>query len=258
MGKCSPGWEPLVYPLLFKVCPWPAAWALPWNWLETQNLRCYAHIYLNQHLYLNKSLEGFICTLVIWEAGIYATHLPLRTMILSLLVCIRFTWRACSKWRCPNLSLDLRSQNLGAEGHGTWGGFSSCPGESDVHYSLRITPSDQWFSKCLLEIQIIRGLSFSCFSCVRLFCDPVDCSPPGSSVHEISQARLLEWIAISCSKGSSSPRDRTHVSCIGRQILYCWTTWKVHKWSGEGQQLVLTRLPDDSEACSCLRTTVLD
>ena len=56
-------------------------------------------------------------------------------------------------------------------------------------------------------------------SCVRLFSDPMDCSPPGSSVHGISQARILEWVAISLSRGSSQPRDWT---CIGRQILYHW------------------------------------
>ena len=48
--------------------------------------------------------------------------------------------------------------------------------------------------------------------------DPMDCSPPGSSVHGISQARILECIAISFSRGSSQPSDQTHVSCIGMQI----------------------------------------
>ena len=54
-------------------------------------------------------------------------------------------------------------------------------------------------------------------------CNPVDCSPPGSSVHGISQARVLEWAATSSSRGSSQPRDRTHVfciSCISMWILY--------------------------------------
>ena len=51
-------------------------------------------------------------------------------------------------------------------------------------------------------------------SCVRLFCDPMDYSPPGSSVHGILQARILEWVAISFSRGSSRPRDRTHIACI--------------------------------------------
>ena len=50
----------------------------------------------------------------------------------------------------------------------------------------------------------------------------MDCSLPGSSVHGISQARTLEWVAISSSRGSSSPRDGNRVSCIGRGILYHW------------------------------------
>ena len=50
-------------------------------------------------------------------------------------------------------------------------------------------------------------------------CDPVDCSPPGSSIHGILQARILEWVAISFSRGSSRPRDQTWVSHIlGRRF----------------------------------------
>ena len=45
-------------------------------------------------------------------------------------------------------------------------------------------------------------------------CDPMDCSPPGSSVHRIFQAKILEWVSSSFSRGSSPPRDRTWVSCI--------------------------------------------
>ena len=54
----------------------------------------------------------------------------------------------------------------------------------------------------------------------------MDCSPLGSSVRGISWARILEWVAISFSRGSSWPRDQTHVSCIGRQILYHWDIWE--------------------------------
>ena len=54
----------------------------------------------------------------------------------------------------------------------------------------------------------------------------MDCSPPGSSVHRIFQARTLEWVAISPSRGSSWPRDRTPVFCIGRQVLYYWATYE--------------------------------
>ena len=50
-------------------------------------------------------------------------------------------------------------------------------------------------------------------SCLTFF-DPMDCSPPGSSVHGILQARILEGVAISSSRGSSQPRDRTRVSCF--------------------------------------------
>ena len=68
--------------------------------------------------------------------------------------------------------------------------------------------------------------NFSCCclgtkSCLTL-CDPMHGSPPGSPDHGISQARLLEWVAISCSKGSSWPRDLTHISCTCRWILYHW------------------------------------
>ena len=56
-------------------------------------------------------------------------------------------------------------------------------------------------------------------------------SLPGSSVHGIFQARILEQVAVSCSTGFSQPRDQTHVSCvscIGRWILYYSTTWEFH------------------------------
>ena len=58
-------------------------------------------------------------------------------------------------------------------------------------------------------------------SCLTL-CDTMDCSPPGSSVHGILQARILEWVAMPLSRGSSRPRDRTPVaygSCFGSQVL---------------------------------------
>ena len=51
-------------------------------------------------------------------------------------------------------------------------------------------------------------------------CDPVDCSPRSSCVRGISQARILEWDAISSSRASSWPRDQMRVSCTGRQIVY--------------------------------------
>ena len=70
---------------------------------------------------------------------------------------------------------------------------------------------------------------YCCCSVTKLcstLCDPMDCSRTGSSVLGISQARFLEWVAISSSKESSWPRIWTHVPCIGRQILYPWVMWE--------------------------------
>ena len=63
--------------------------------------------------------------------------------------------------------------------------------------------------------------------------DPMDCSPTGSTLHRILQARTLERVAISFSRGSSQPRDWTHVSCIScivRCLLYHWATWEAPDW----------------------------
>ena len=60
-------------------------------------------------------------------------------------------------------------------------------------------------------------------SCPTL-CDPMDCSLSGFSVHGIFQARVLEWIAISFSRGSSRPRNRTQVSRIAGRLFTVWAT----------------------------------
>ena len=60
-------------------------------------------------------------------------------------------------------------------------------------------------------------------SCPTL-CDPMDCSLPGSSIHGIFQARVLEWAAISFSRRSSQPRDQTQISCIAGRRFTIWAT----------------------------------
>ena len=57
-----------------------------------------------------------------------------------------------------------------------------------------------------LHFTVAKQIKICC--CLVQLCDPVDCSQPGSSVHGISWARILEWVAISFSRGSSRPRDR--------------------------------------------------
>ena len=74
-------------------------------------------------------------------------------------------------------------------------------------------------------------------SCLTL-CDPIDCSPPGSSLHRVLQARILEWVAMPFSRESSPPRDQTHISyisCIGRQVFITSTTCEA---SGIDQKII--------------------
>ena len=86
-----------------------------------------------------------------------------------------------------------------------------------------------WHSFLLWYAFPQMGFWLSACVCDKLFqlcltpCDSMDCSPPGSSVHGILQARILEWVAMPSSMGSSRPRDRTcvsYVSCISRWVLY--------------------------------------
>ena len=75
-------------------------------------------------------------------------------------------------------------------------------------------------------------------SCPTL-CDPIDCSLPGSSVHGIFQAIVLEWIAISFSRGSSQPRARTQVSRIVDRRVTVWAT----REAGETREATVIRSP---------------
>ena len=80
-------------------------------------------------------------------------------------------------------------------------------------------------------------------------CNPMDCSLPGSSVRGILQARMLEWVAISSSRGSFQVRDGTCISCIGRWILYRCATWEAlgepwrwNTWSRVRRARVIPRM----------------
>ena len=80
------------------------------------------------------------------------------------------------------------------------------------------------------------------------------CSPPGSSVHGIFQARIPEWVAISFSRGFSPPRGRacvSRVSCTGRQSLHCGATWEALLWARCSQ--VPARPP-----CKCSSSPSMD
>ena len=67
-----------------------------------------------------------------------------------------------------------------------------------------------------VEMKMLALLHAKSFQSCPILCNPMDYRLPGSSVHGILQARMLEWVAISFSRGFSGPRNRTPISCIGR------------------------------------------
>ena len=92
-------------------------------------------------------------------------------------------------------------------------------GKNDPTSSVR-------FLQFFLSVTFL-GVCVQLLSWVQRFVTPMDCSPPSSSALGIFQARILERVTISSSRGSSQPRDGTHVShisCTGRHILYHWAT----------------------------------
>ena len=96
------------------------------------------------------------------------------------------------------------------------GGLACCNswGCKESNTTERLIWSEVWVVACV-RAKLLK-------SCPTL-CNPMDCSLPGSSIHGILQARVLEWIAMPSSRGSSWPRDPADVSyvpCIGRHVLY--------------------------------------
>ena len=112
----------------------------------------------------------------------------------------------------------LDAENKGKQAPGT--------GSQTAHNKLRPT------SALKTNNEDIQGPGRKCCVCAQsclTLCNPMDCSPPGTCTHGVSQARTLEEVAISSSRASSRPRDWTWVSwvsCTGRWILYHCTTWE--------------------------------
>ena len=75
---------------------------------------------------------------------------------------------------------------------------------------------------CYTFVVILCVCPAKSFQLCPTVCKPMDCSSPGSSAHGTLQARILEWVAIPFSSGSSWPRDQIRVSCIGGRLLTVW------------------------------------
>ena len=124
---------------------------------------------------------------------------------------------------------------------------------------------------CKAAVSYISCLSriiiWALCACVPLqlyptLCDPIGCSPPGSSVHGILQARILGYVAMPSSKGSSRPRNWMHISHIfgiARQVLHHSCQLESHNWSWQQvKELVNLGLVGLWNGCLVLRRTVTD
>ena len=84
-----------------------------------------------------------------------------------------------------------------------------------------------WLSKSYqLWLCMLCSVAQSC----PTLCNPMNCSPPGSSVREVLQARILEWVTMPSSRGSSHPRDWTQVSHIAGRFFTIWTTREAQEY----------------------------
>ena len=137
-------------------------------------------------------------------------------------------------WRCPGVENDCPLQYSCLENsmsRGAW--WATVHGATKSGTWLSDWAHTWWFTLwiCFRCTLVCYQLYMCICICVHLhtrtkslqswmtFCDPVDCSPPGPSVHGVLQARILEWIAISSSRGPSQLKDRTHVSCVGKHLF---------------------------------------
>ena len=92
-----------------------------------------------------------------------------------------------------------------------------------------------WEALPLIFSQLVWVYAKSLQSCLTL-CNPMNCSLPGSSVHRILQARILEWVAIPFSSGSSWPRDWTQASCIAGRFFTIWATTEAPQLTSRSQE----------------------
>ena len=140
-----------------------------------------------------------------------------------------------------------------------WSHITTCPSTASkqerlVIHCLRVDT----YKKGRIS-RLIWNIIMQCFACVHTqliqlyltLCDPMDSSPSGSSVHGILQARILEWVAMTSSRGFSWPRNQTCVSwvfCIAGEFFTFWATWEalvsllyVYNFLQEENMLVLIK-----------------
>ena len=147
--------------------------------------------------------------------------------ILRIIIFIKIKWKGgCQKWEGENEELVLNVYGVSVlqdeknSVDGWWWEY-----HNNEKYLMLLNCTLKMLTMVNSVLYTFMSVTQSCLT----LCDPTDCSPPGSSVYGIFQARLLDWVAISSSRGSSQSRDQTSVSCvscIGRQIRYHCATWE--------------------------------
>ena len=162
----------------------------------------------------------------------------------------------CNNVFCPILCNPLDCSPQGFSVHGifqailAWVAISFSRGSSWPRNWTRVSCVsciDRWIlyplshqGSSLINILYIKNAKRSVWVCAVQYlvtqpcpalCDPVDCSPPGSSVHGISQVRILGWVAISSSRGSFQPRHGPGVSRIAGGFWTIWATREAHMWA---------------------------
>ena len=111
-----------------------------------------------------------------------------------------------------------------------WAAISSSRGSSQPRNQTRVSciadwvPMHRFLEEVVFELYVQKWKESEIAQSCPTLCDPMDCSLSGSSVHGIFQARVLEWIAISLSRGSSQPRNQTRVSRIAGRRLTVYAT----------------------------------
>ena len=112
--------------------------------------------------------------------------------------------------------------------------------------TLRTIACQAPLSMGLFQARILRKKESEVTQSCLTLCDPMDYRLPGSSIHGIFQARILKWVAIPSSRGSSQPKDQTWVSCITGRFFTIWATGEALHWKAK---ISTTERPGKSQTC---------
>ena len=145
--------------------------------------------------------------------------LPHQLVVITFWISVSYGtlhWHHSSHWRCLPGNPPKSFSRMGTER-----GRQMLPGHSER--ATQPWSSSDSHSEATGSLRAVRRVRLKRANRNFSNLTPMDCSPPGSPVHGILQARILEWAAIPFSRGSSQPRDRiciSYVSCTGKQVLY--------------------------------------